>query len=241
MKQFVISTGDKGGVGKSTVTALLADYSLSHHTPATLIEGDVAIMDVAPRFKGVMPVYGVDLAAGDSMTEERITSLGETLEGFQDEQNTILLNAPAGLSAAIDRAAPILRGLLDELGYQLVVVWVVGPDEASARMAGESQLLQVADRQIAAVNNPAGRGDAAGTSWVRGGYSKRWAKDGNKEVVIPSLAGVVMDRVRTLMAPYSAIRAGETEPKQSIVSRQYLAEWLRAAEPACRTILGVED
>ncbi|MBU2768362.1 protein mobD, partial [Acidithiobacillus ferrivorans] len=51
MKQTIIfSHGDKGGVGKSVVAALLVDMALQRFGKASLIEGDTTTPDVYGRY-----------------------------------------------------------------------------------------------------------------------------------------------------------------------------------------------
>ena len=50
MKKLVIVHGDKGGVGKSTFSGLLADYFLQKFGHCVVVEGDRTIPDVAARY-----------------------------------------------------------------------------------------------------------------------------------------------------------------------------------------------
>ena len=52
MKRLVIAHGNKGGIGKSMFSGLLANYLLGKSSHCVVVEGERTIHDVAARYAG---------------------------------------------------------------------------------------------------------------------------------------------------------------------------------------------
>lgn len=149
-KIFAIMSG-KGGVGKSTLAAALAEYYARQGLRVTLVDGDVGLR-CADLMLGIQDQVVYDL--GDLIEkrcsldqalvparQERLTLLAapqlmkaSDLKGKQlpaliaclaDRQDLVLLDAPAGIG----------RGLKNMLGAQGQSVLVATPDDVSVRDA----------------------------------------------------------------------------------------------------------
>jgi len=152
MKRIIFVHGDKGGFGKSTLSALVLDYALHNKYPSALVEGDKTICDVAPRFQETdASIIEVDLARPD-MSEDAIVALFSAIEKHIADAEVVVVNTPASSSATLDKQAEIIAPTVADMGFALCVAWMVDIGEDSARLANESALCRVADRKIAVRN-----------------------------------------------------------------------------------------
>ena len=227
MKQMIFVHGDKGGCGKSTFATLLTDFMLNQGLPVALIEGDAMIRDVAPRFEDVanVNVVDVDLARSD-MSEDAIVGLFSVLEQHLSDVETVVVNTPASGSATLDKQADIITRTLLELGFELVVAWMIGEDEASAKLASQSQLCKMAKAKIAVQNTRLKPVEAL--PWRKHPIRQEWLASGGKEIVLPGLTERVISKVREIQKPYSEI-VRDRDNCLTIVERQSLKRWVETA------------
>ncbi len=129
MKRTIIfSHGDKGGVGKSVVAALLVDMALRQFGKATLIEGDTTTPDVQGRYvnsDGVLSTAIPLNLAGDVSTA--IASLAGWLENANQEDHAVtVVNLPANASETLDGLADMLVSVCEDLGYDVAACYSIG-------------------------------------------------------------------------------------------------------------------
>ena len=129
MKQTIIfSHGDKGGVGKSVVAALLVDMALQRFGKVTLIEGDTTTPDVQGRYKNADMVLSVALPlnlAGDVSTA--IANLAGWLENSnQGDRAVTVVNLPANASETLDGLSDMLVSVCEDLGYDVAACYSIG-------------------------------------------------------------------------------------------------------------------
>ena len=175
-KNILIVHGDKGGIGKSTYAGLAIDYLIQlGEGDVIVIEGDKKIDDVSRRYQEVTGVTGmlVDLARPD-FSEEAILGLFEEIERVGG--NHIVINLPASGSSTIDAQAEIIMPTVRSLGYEVYVAWLVGADEDSVTLAGESALCREADRKIAVLNEKEGNPEKF--PWYQSRGRKEWLESG---------------------------------------------------------------
>lgn len=222
MKLYV-SHGDKGGVGKSLLSSLVADHLLSTHGAVTIVEGDGTISDVARRYQGVPGVSGmsVDLARPDAALDA-IMALFEAIEAAGCPEN-IVLNLPASASTTMDPAGDVIGETAEGLGYQLHVGWLMAGDEDSARLCVKSELCRRADRRVAIVNE---RTPSAWQAWESRRERKEWLRTGGQESRLPAL----VERAAVVLREKPGRLVDLTEPGSGLplVTRQVLKAWLRA-------------
>ncbi|MGC8605913.1 MAG: hypothetical protein ACP5VS_19800, partial [Desulfomonilaceae bacterium] len=104
MKTIIFSHGDKGGVGKSVVAALLVDMALQRFGRASLIEGDAKTPDVFARYQDdpqvVKKMISLNLA-GDAATA--VGGLAEWLENENPDDHLVtIVNLPANAGETLD-------------------------------------------------------------------------------------------------------------------------------------------
>lgn len=153
MKSIFVATGDKGGIGKSTVAEVMAEHAARRYGGVLVVEGDALITDVAPRAVHVdgASVVTVDLARQDA-SEDAITALFSVIEERSADIDHVVINTPASVSSTIDRQADLIRPICDEMGMTLIVGWMIDSGEDSARLSHSSQLATCADLRVAIIN-----------------------------------------------------------------------------------------
>lgn len=129
MKQTIIfSHGDKGGVGKSVVAALLVDMSLQRFGKASLIDGDTTTPDVYGRYSNYSNVLSTVLTlnlAGDASTA--IANLADWLENSNKKDHAVtVVNLPANASETLDGLADMLVPVCEDLGYDVAACYSIG-------------------------------------------------------------------------------------------------------------------
>lgn len=147
-----VSHGDKGGVGKSMISAFAVERSLQKST-CVLIEADSTQPDLGERYAHDPSILIASLSlnrAGDS--ENAISKLGVFLEGAGKNSNHIVINLPAGAGGTLDSNADMIRAIADELGYRLVVTYGLEKD----RVATEAMLKSLKSGLLSVVD-PANR------------------------------------------------------------------------------------
>lgn len=227
MKEMLIVHGDKGGVGKSTFATLLADFYLHQKKQIAIIEGDKTVRDVAPKFENISDarVVEIDLARPD-MSEDAIILLLGAMEKHLADVEIAIINTPASASATLDRQADIIAPTVNELGYSLVVCWMVDIGEDSVKMADKSALCKMADKKVAVQNTRLKAADAL--PWHRHPVRDKWRSDGGLEIILPPLTERVISRVRDIQEPFSHI-VKDRESGLTIVERQSLKRWVESA------------
>lgn len=141
MKRTIIfSHGDKGGVGKSVVAALLVDMALRRFGKASLIEGDSTTPDVWNRYANNERVHGVPLPlnlAGDASTA--VAGLAEWLEnGNRKDHAVTVVNLPANAGETLDGLADMLVSVCEDLDYDVAACYSIGKGADAADALQES-------------------------------------------------------------------------------------------------------
>ena len=236
-KKLILVHGDKGGVGKSTLAGLAIDRALEKFGAVAVVEGDEKIDDVSARFDGVQGVTGfmVDLARPDA-SEEAVIAFFEELEGA-GLPDVVVVNTPASASATLDRQAAVLVEAAHDLGYTVRVAWMLGPDEASAALSGESELCRLADRKVAVVNERFG--DGKRFAWSKHPARQAWASNGGLESALPHLTDRAMTAVQDHTGRYSVLAAPGSPI--STITRKYIMEWVNKAWTGPVALLFGED
>ncbi|QQD72310.1 P-loop NTPase family protein [Acidithiobacillus ferrivorans] len=226
MKSILVVHGDKGGVGKSTFAALVADYAVHTFGKAALVEGDSTIFDVAPRFENTkdMNIMAVDLARPD-MSEDAIVALFDEIERGVDGDSHIIINTPASAGKTLDAQADLIVPAIEGLGYKLVVCWMVDVGEDSARLSMQSKICELADLKVAVRNTRLKSVDAL--PWATHKARTAWLQSGGLEVTLPGLTERVVSKLREIQMPLSEIVTADVG--LSVIERQAVKRWVDTA------------
>ncbi|MGA7178770.1 MAG: hypothetical protein WBX11_04170 [Thiobacillaceae bacterium] len=222
----VISHGDKGGTGKSMLSAILVDYLLAEGRKVAILEGDLGQPDIALRFAQRVAVGAVNLNQAGA-TEAAVAKFGEWLEA--QTAQSIVVNLPAGAGDTLDSLADVLVSVAESLGHALTVVYSVGAYETSTQgllRSWENGILGQARYRFIAL--PEFLGDPRSFHWMKcQSERERMLMGGGKEVRVPALRpDALRDTVLSLPGPFSEL---VSSAGLSLTEKAMLKRWLMKA------------
>lgn len=201
-KNLYWSHGDKGGVGKSLLSAVLVDHLLQQGRDVGVIEGDTGA-DIAARFVDT----GLDLQAVNlnrsGAAESAIIAFSDALEALRDKTD-IVVNMPAGAGDTLEELAEVLTGVAESLGFVSWVFYSLGHQSSATKNAIRSLdaglLGSVPESNRCAVY-PAFLGNPESFDWVKSGARDRYNV---REIVMPAIRpDALAVKVLSLSGPFS--------------------------------------
>jgi len=227
--KLILVTGDKGGGGKSFVSAVVSDslYRLHSDLDLLIVEGDGVVGDVAARFED-SGIPGV-LAAMDGDPTSAVAALVDHLD--KDRADRVIVNLPAAACLTIDPlAGSLVAPAAEALDLEIVCLFVLTAEPASARLAGRSLrsgLAAIADRKIAVLNGHFGHAESF--AWSESGERAAWLAAGGVEAWLPDLHQRVARIVRE--RPFSHyLPGGAAAAELTLSGRILLQRWLAQAD-----------
>lgn len=229
-----VSHGDKGGTGKSMLSALLVDYLLSQGREVAILEGDLGQPDIARRFAGKVRVGAVNLNQAGA-ADAAVAAFGGWLE--EQKSGDAVVNLPAGAGDTLDALADVLVAVAEGIGQRVGVVYSLGAYETSTQGAlrsFEHGLLGAAHRRVAAL--PEFLGAPAAFHWQRAGAGAVFLRTGGIEVAIPALRPESLrDKVLSLPGSFTDL---VTSPELTLTERAMFQRWLSKGHAAAAVITG---
>jgi nucleoside-diphosphate-sugar epimerase len=111
--------GDKGGVGKSFLAAVLIEYLCERGSKVAVVDADARNADLHAVFSGGdFPTLQTDLREEDGWTE-----LASFLESIP--HNNVVVSLPAGVGDEVTQNRDVFRDALHDLRRSLVAFWVL--------------------------------------------------------------------------------------------------------------------
>ncbi|MEL5850013.1 MAG: hypothetical protein U7M05_11725 [Candidatus Igneacidithiobacillus chanchocoensis] len=201
--RLFFSHGDKGGVGKSVLSALLVDQLLSSGKDVGIVEGDTQA-DIAIRFADLVDVSAANLNRSGA-AEEAILAFSEALENLAGKD--VVVNLPSGAGDTLEAFAEPLVSVADALGLDVFVFYSLGHQSSATKNAlrsVESGLLGAVPMENRCIAYPGFLGSPDSFDWVKSGARE---KAGNmQEVVIPAIKPEALAmKVLSLSGPFSAM------------------------------------
>lgn len=131
--RLYILTGNKGGVGKSTIAVLTADFLIRHGKGDRLIIGDSELNDLQRTFYKIASKSGL---IGEDQTRVWSMATDEGFEAFMDDVmamsgQQVIVDTGANMLGLLTDQASFLAENLDEIGADACVIFVVGPGSES--------------------------------------------------------------------------------------------------------------
>lgn len=237
-KPAFISSGNKGGLGKSLKASTAVDYLLSLNLRVAVVETDLTQPDVRNRYQGAPGVVMGELNLGGD-AEGAIVRLGTWVESKAEIIDAVVVNSPSGGGDIFDPFASILDDVCSALNFRLTVSWMIGAtieDTGSVRRSLEGGLLglQSARRSVCLAG---WMGDPATWPWARSPVRRAAAAAGVGEIVVPRLTQQVMSQlVERNTIPLATLC--EPAGGLSIASRSSLVRWRAAMHSTIAALTG---
>ncbi|MEB8536827.1 P-loop NTPase family protein [Acidithiobacillus ferriphilus] len=181
------SHGDKGGVGKSLVSAVLIDYLCGIGRTPKVIDGDFKGADIAKRYADTLDVSLVNLnMAGDA--ERAVIVFTDVIAS--NPGGDIVVNLPASAGATIEELAPVLLGVAEEAGHETRISYALGHSDLATKNfleTFESGLFGLVDPDRRCVVYPLFLGASNNFHFVASGVRDRYLDAGGFESAMPAL------------------------------------------------------
>ena len=127
-KTIIISNGDKGGCGKSTISNVLASKAVENGSKVLIVEADSSTgggqPDVAPRFEGKhenIEVLVSPISANKADSADLIADIFEMIE--DSEASVVVINTPAGASESLNAVGDVIAEACTDLNYALNIAY----------------------------------------------------------------------------------------------------------------------
>ncbi|NOR70358.1 MAG: hypothetical protein GQ532_11820 [Methylomarinum sp.] len=224
-KKIIFAHGDKGGSGKSTISAVIADYYLTKGITPLIVEGDGTIPDVGRRYDGYARCINAPLGGDDPV--EMVAQLIDVMEKAEEE--IIIVNLPASAGETLDPLAVDLIGpSLQEIALEVIVLFAIAKTEDSSLLAAQSAASGIASialphNRIAVINGFFGSPDKF--DWASSEHRSAWLDNGSQEVYLPRLHDRVIEVVQ--IGPFSQYVA--PGGGLSIANRMLVNKWIKQA------------
>jgi hypothetical protein len=204
--------GSKGGVGKSMMTMATIDCLLERGESVALIETDTSNHDVWNAYQGLVPSGLFDLDRADGWID-----FMNTCDAQRDR--TVVVNTAARNNNAVRQHGQTLNGSLDELGADLVTLWMINRQRDGLELL-EEFIEAVPKAEVHVVRN-GHFGDARQFElYNRSRLRETIERRGGKSLLLPDLADRVADDI------YSQRMAiGDAAKTLPIGNRAELARW----------------
>ncbi len=138
MKTVIFSHGDKGGVGKSTIAAVMVDMILERQGTCRVVDGDIKTSDIYNRYQNTDGVDASSLQlnyAGAATVA--LNNLSEVLDSCKDGE-FIVVNCPAGAGDTLDELAGLLSEACELDETRMMATYALGTKEECAGALAES-------------------------------------------------------------------------------------------------------
>lgn len=235
-----ICTGEKGGVGKSTVAGILATEACARGAALVAVDGDVETPDFFNRFSNIDGVVAGKLdLTGDSRAA--LTRLGNWLEDWGASTNqagVVIINTPASSEQIFGKFADLIGDFSVALGADLAISYSVGPGvEAvhAVERSVEGGLLSLHSARRLIVYGEH-LGDSRAWPLRSSPVLARATGAGVETAALEALPEPVMARLRALRGPYSL--AADREGGLKIIERSWVVRWLAGCRPISKFVLG---
>ena len=210
-KTVYFSHGDKGGVGKSMMSALLVEYFLENGEKVAIIEGDINAPDIARRYRPIgVPGAGVNLARAGA-SEEAVVRFINSIEELAEHEH-IVVNLPAAASETLDANGDVIAGGLSEIGFDMCVMYSIGQTNESVESfkgSAQSGLFSVASPAKQVVVYPMFCGDPNDFAFVKTGMRDKYSFQ--HEITVPAIQpATLVSKVLALPGAFSDLASGKS-------------------------------
>lgn len=226
-----VSHGDKGGVGKSMVSAVLIDYLLSQDRKVTLIEGDEGQPDVALRYARLIDIKLVNLnRSGDA--ETAVMAWVDAIESVNPDSD-IVVNLPAAAGDTLDSMATLLVEAASECGHDMTIMYSLGAYSTATDSLEKSLtvgMMASVPLSRTCIVYPAFIGKQETFTFYKTDVRLEYVQGGGHEVIMPALSpDTLAEAVFKSKGSLSALAEKETSSLSFGQRIFFSKQWLPAA------------
>ena len=218
--------GSKGGVGKSIVAMAVLDSLLERGEPVLLVECDTSNPDVAKVYSSVVRTELINLDEADGWIH--LVNVCDA-----NRESTVVVNTAARNNDAVTRFGETLDSSIEELGRELVALWVINRQRDSVELL--KQFAEAVPSALVHVVRNGHWGAEAKFELFNESKVRRELVEGRggKSVTLPDLADRVADDIYSKRMSFAR---GAVE--LLLGNRAELARWRREAGRALAEVLG---
>lgn len=196
MGDFVISHGDKGGVGKSVVICGYIDYKMNQ--PGFKKE-NLIVLDADPRNADVYRMYYGYLPHVERIslgTKEDWMKLVDRMQSERSKSYDYVLSMPAGIGAILSKEGAKFGDYARLLGHEITMFWTIDrmPDSINLLKRAMFDIGDTVKQMILVRNLFFGDADSF-TRWDNSYLRKLFLATGGIEASLPELHEWVIDEV----------------------------------------------
>ena len=169
MKTVIFSHGDKGGVGKSTIAAVMVNSIVERAGHCTIIDGDAKTPDLYNRYSdtGDVTVHTMQInyAGAASVAMNQLAELVE-----KSDSPFVVINCPAAAGDTLDELAGMFSEVCAMMGVRMVATYALGTkDECAGSLAGslKNGLMSFVNEENRMVLYPVFQGDKSAFPWEK--------------------------------------------------------------------------
>lgn len=184
--RLFFSHGDKGGVGKSMLSALLVDHLLQIGREVSVIEGDKGL-DIAERFAGLIKLETENLNRSGASNEAVISFIDKLSKLSDDGVQDVVINLPSGAGDTLEELAPAIIESAEMTGFVPYVFYSLGHQPvgtANALRSLKGGLLDLVNTENRCMVYPEFQGTPDKFDWVTSGNRDEFDIT---EIVIPAI------------------------------------------------------
>ena len=145
--------GDKGGIGKSTLASVFADFLVKSGIPTAVVDADNRNPDVSRMFSNVVPTINANLRQHEGWMD-----LTDFLISQADR--VIVVSLPAGIGEHFEKEATQFFNTIAQLGREASVFWLMDRVSDCVNLFARSQKVVGSRMKASIVVKNLFRGDA---------------------------------------------------------------------------------
>lgn len=185
----ILFHGDKGGVGKSWMCSVFADWMVKKQLPSALVDGDTRNPDVSRMFGDSIPVNNANLRGHDGWMD-----LTDFMMAHRDK--AIIISMPAGIGGEFRQEAGRFCQVVEMLNRPLVMFWVINRLPDSVNLLGEAMSVLGDKLQRKFVVKNLFFGDSGKfTRWDNSETRKRFERSGGQTINLTELQERAVDKL----------------------------------------------
>jgi hypothetical protein len=218
--------GSKGGVGKSLVSMATVDHLMERSEKVLLVECDTSNPDVWKTYRSVTQTELINLDEADGWIQ--LVNVCDT-----NPESVVVVNTAARNNEAVTKFADTLARSLEELGRDLVALWVINRQRDSLELLKE--FVSALPNALVHVIRNGHYGEERKFELFNASQIRREVVEGRggKSVTLPDLADRVADDLYTKRL--SVAEAARTLP---IGNRAELGRWREQVGRVLAEVIG---